>query len=303
MTKFVRLIWVYGEEDSFCKEGWTRTPENCPSGKSLDGNTALHGAKMTVAECISSIDHVERCLLSERKLTSLCNTRMPPFDPQWASETEWCETRSPADNARLRSSRPGLKYRIMARPRTFDPNDVLLAARQIFWRKGYQSTSLDDITEATGLTKPSLYAAFGDKASLFLKVLDDYHDRLIMRSGRILSEAPNARAAVEAWLTSLLPVCSGEKGRNGCLSINTLTDGGLNDAAVEKSIADFNERLERLILNRLEADRAQCAADFDPVAATRTIMVIYMGLMAMAKQKPSSQQVKMVIGQIGKLLP
>ncbi len=272
MTKFVRLIWVYGEEDSFCKEGWTRTPANCPSGKSLDGDTALHDAKMTMAECISSIDHVERCLLSERKLTSLCNTRMPPFDPQWASETEWCETRSPADNARLRSSRPGLKYRIMARPRTFDPNDVLLAARQIFWRKGYQSTSLDDITEATGLTKPSLYAAFGDKASLFLKVLDDYHDRLIMRSGRILSEAPNARAAVEAWLTSLL-------------------------------LADFNERLERLILNRLEADRAQCAADFDPVAATRTIMVIYMGLMAMAKQKPSSQQVKMVIGQIGKLLP
>jgi TetR/AcrR family transcriptional regulator, transcriptional repressor for nem operon len=191
----------------------------------------------------------------------------------------------------------------MARPRTFDPTDVLLAAREIFWRKGYQSTSLDDITEATGLTKPSLYAAFGDKASLFLKVLDHYHDQLIRRSERILCEAPNARAAVEAWLTSLLPVCSGEKGRNGCLSVNTLTDGGLNDPAVEKSIAGFNERLESLILKRLEADRAQFARDFDLVAATRTIMAIYMGLMTMAKQKPLPRQVKMVIGQIGKLLP
>jgi TetR/AcrR family transcriptional regulator, transcriptional repressor for nem operon len=191
----------------------------------------------------------------------------------------------------------------MARPRTFDPHDVLLAARQIFWRKGYQSTSLDDITEATGLTKPSLYAAFGDKASLFLKVLDHYHEQLIRRSERILSEAPNARAAVEAWLTSLLPICSGEKGRNGCLSVNTLTDGGLNDAAVEKSIANFNERLESLILNRLQADRAQFAADFDPVAAARTIMAVYIGLMAMAKQKPAPQQVKLVIGQIGRLLP
>jgi TetR/AcrR family transcriptional regulator, transcriptional repressor for nem operon len=191
----------------------------------------------------------------------------------------------------------------MARPRTFDPHDVLLAARQIFWRKGYQSTSLDDITEATGLTKPSLYAAFGDKASLFLKVLDHYHEQLIRRSERILSEAPNARAAVEAWLTSLLPICSGEKGRNGCLSVNTLTDGGLNDAAVEKSIANFNERLESLILNRLQADRAQFAADFDPVAAARTIMAVYIGLMAMAKQKPAPQQVKLVIDQIGRLLP
>jgi TetR/AcrR family transcriptional regulator, transcriptional repressor for nem operon len=190
----------------------------------------------------------------------------------------------------------------MARPRTFDPDDVLLAARQIFWRKGYQSTSLDDITEATGLTKPSLYAAFGDKASLFLKVLDHYHDQLIRRSQHLLAETPNARAAVEAWLTNFLPACSGERGRNGCLSVNTLTDGGLNDPAVEKSIADFNARLERLILNRLEADRAQFAPDFDSAAASRTIMAIYMGLMTMAKQKPSSQQVKMVIGQIGKLL-
>ena len=81
----------------------------------------------------------------------------------------------------------------MARPRTFKPTDVLLAARKLFWRKGYQGTSFDDITEATGLTKPSLYAAFGDKASLFLKVLDDYHDQLVARSARIIAEAPTAQ--------------------------------------------------------------------------------------------------------------
>src|ERR1700721_4735641 len=119
----------------------------------------------------------------------------------------------------------------MARPRTFDPDEALLAARQVFWRKGYQSTSLDEITEATGLTKPSLYAAFGDKASLFLKVLDHYHDQLLARSARVLSEGPNARAAVEAWLTSFLPACSGGRGRNGCLSVKTSTDGGLDEGA------------------------------------------------------------------------
>jgi TetR/AcrR family transcriptional regulator, transcriptional repressor for nem operon len=190
----------------------------------------------------------------------------------------------------------------MARPRTFDPQDILLKAREIFWSKGYQSTTLDDITAATGLTKPSLYAGFGDKASLFLKVLDDYHDRLVARSAGILSGAPTARAAVEAWLMSLLPICSGNKGRRGCLSVNTLTDGGPKEAAVERSIANYNARLENLILARLEADRAKFPPDFDPVAASRTIMAVYTGLMAMAKQTQSEQQVKQVIGQVGKLL-
>jgi TetR/AcrR family transcriptional repressor of nem operon len=190
----------------------------------------------------------------------------------------------------------------MARPRTFDPQDILLKAREIFWSKGYQSTTLDDITAATGLTKPSLYAGFGDKASLFLKVLDDYHDRLVARSAGILSGAPTARAAVEAWLMSLLPICSGNKGRRGCLSVNTLTDGGPKEAAVERSIANYNARLENLILARLEADRAKFPPDFDPVAASRTIMAVYTGLMAMAKQTQSEQEVKQVIGQVGKLL-
>jgi TetR/AcrR family transcriptional repressor of nem operon len=190
----------------------------------------------------------------------------------------------------------------MARPRTFDPDDVLRQARAVFWRKGYQATSLDDITEATGLTKPSLYAAFGDKASLFLKVLDHYHEAIVVRAARELSEGTDAREAIEAWLTSFLPMWAGEKGGNGCLSVNTLTDGGLEDAAVANSIASFNARLEALLLKRLKADRAQFARDFDPVAASRTIMATYIGLMALAKQKPSRQQAKMVIGQIGKLL-
>jgi TetR/AcrR family transcriptional regulator, transcriptional repressor for nem operon len=201
----------------------------------------------------------------------------------------------------LRSPRRRLRFAIMARPRTFDPNDILLKARQVFWLKGYQSTTLDDITAATGLTKPSLYAGFGDKASLFLKVLDDYHDRLVARSAGILSNAPTARAGVEDWLMSLLPICSGKKGRRGCLSVNTLTDGGPKDAAVEKSIANYNARLERLILGRLQADRAQFSPDFDPVAASRTIMAVYTGLMAMAKQSQSEEQVRLVIRQVGRL--
>ncbi len=101
---------------------------------------------------------------------------------------------------------------------------------------------------------------------------------------------------------SLLPICSGTQGRRGCLSVNTLTDGGPKKAAVEKSIANYNACLESLILGRLKADRSQFPPEFDPVAASRIIITVYTGLMAMAKEGQSEEQVKLVIGQVVKLL-
>jgi TetR/AcrR family transcriptional repressor of nem operon len=190
----------------------------------------------------------------------------------------------------------------MARPRTFNPDDVLDAARDVFWRKGYQGTSLDDITAETGLTKPSLYAAFGDKSSLFLQILDRYHAHILRRSEQILNQGPSAREAVEAWLTSFVPYCSGTKGRRGCLSINTATDGGLDETALRKSIASFNSRLEDLIRARLERDRGQFSRDFDPLAVAFAIMTAYVGLMVLSKQTPTAERVTAVIAQITRLL-
>jgi len=112
----------------------------------------------------------------------------------------------------------------MARPRTFDPDKVLDIALDVFWRKGFQS----------GLGKPSLYAAFGDKASLYLKVLDRYHSWLIKEAQRILSHGPSAREAVEAWLVSFVPRASGTKGKRGCLSLNTATDATLDQGRTAK---------------------------------------------------------------------
>src|SRR6202165_6086198 len=62
----------------------------------------------------------------------------------------------------------------MARPRTFDESDVVAAARDEFWSRGYTATSMDDLMSATGLGKGSLYGAFGDKHSLYLRALDGY---------------------------------------------------------------------------------------------------------------------------------
>jgi TetR/AcrR family transcriptional repressor of nem operon len=190
----------------------------------------------------------------------------------------------------------------MARPRSFDPDEALDLARDVFWRKGFQGTSLDDITAATGLAKPSLYAAFGDKNALFLKVLDRYHERIIANTERILSDGPSARNAIERWLTGFVPFCSGVRGSRGCLSINTAADGAFEQKEVRKSVERFNRKLEELLRGRLRADRAQFFAGFDPDSAAHTIMAIYLGLMVMAKDAPDAARVRATLNQAMKLL-
>jgi AcrR family transcriptional regulator len=190
----------------------------------------------------------------------------------------------------------------MARPRSFNPEEALDLARDVFWRKGFQGTSLDDITAATGLAKPSLYAAFGDKNALFLKVLDRYHERIVANAERILNEGPSARDAIERWLTGFVPFCSGVRGSRGCLSINTAADGASDQKEVRKSVARFNRKLEELLKNRLRADRAQFSDGFDPDSAADTIMAIYSGLMVMAKDAPDAIHVRATLNQAMKLL-
>ena len=190
----------------------------------------------------------------------------------------------------------------MARPRSFDPDEALDLARDVFWQKGFPGASLDDITAATGLNKPSLYAAFGDKDALFLKVLDRYHARIVANAERILKEGSAARDAIERWLTSFVPFCSGIKGSRGCLSVNTAADGAADQKAVRKRIERFNRKLEQLLSNRLRADRAQFSEAFDPDAAAHAIMAIYLGLMVLAKDAPDAARVRATLNQAVRLL-
>jgi AcrR family transcriptional regulator len=190
----------------------------------------------------------------------------------------------------------------MARPRSFDTDQALDLARDVFWRKGFQSTSLDDITAATGLAKPSLYAAFGDKNAMFLKVLERYHASIVADAERILNEGASAREAIERWLTGFVPFCSGVKGIRGCLSVNTAADGASDRKEVRNRVERFNRKLEQLLSKRLRADRAQFSDTFDPDVSAHTIMAIYLGLMVLAKDAPDAARVRATLNQALKLL-
>ncbi|HEX7915108.1 hypothetical protein, partial [Rudaea sp.] len=87
-----------------------------------------------------------------------------------------------------------------------------------------------------------------------------------------------------------------------CLSINSATDGSLDQAELRRSIERYNRRLEELLRTRLRADRAQFSKGFDPDVTAHTIMVVHAGLLALAHQRPDSKRVKAVIDQVMSLL-
>ena len=126
----------------------------------------------------------------------------------------------------------------MARPRTFDEGDVIAAARDEFWDRGYAATSVDDLTAATGLGKGSLYGAFGDKHSLYLRALDDYIASSLdeVRAGL---RDPNIGAyeRLARHIRGQVKAIAADKSRRGCLMAKSAAELGGTDDAVETKVA------------------------------------------------------------------
>lgn len=149
----------------------------------------------------------------------------------------------------------GETIRRRGRPRGFDANDVLKAATERFRTHGYAGTSLDDLVDATGLARPSLYAAFGDKRAIYLAALD----RTIERSRRgfdnlIAAELPLKDSLAQMFATIIKGYMTGETGPSGCVMISTSATSAVDDPDVRDRLATFlameDERIEALLAAR-----------------------------------------------------
>lgn len=140
------------------------------------------------------------------------------------------------------------------RPRSFDPQEALDSALQVFWKQGFQGASLQELTQAMGLSKPSLYAAFGDKQALYLKALERYVTLLVTRHAACLDEERDGRRAVEAFLRSLAAMLVDPALPGGCFIINGTADcgGAYTPEAVEQALRQALQGSESLLLARLQ---------------------------------------------------
>src|SRR5215470_19573775 len=117
----------------------------------------------------------------------------------------------------------------MARPRQFDTDKALDRTMRVFWEHGYHATSVEDLMKAAGVQKQSLYGAFGDKRSLFLKCLNLYSKQILFEVQRMLNETDSAFEGIERVMRFACQASDSKTCPSGCLMANTALELGLND--------------------------------------------------------------------------
>ncbi len=194
----------------------------------------------------------------------------------------------------------------MARPRSFAEDDVIAAAREEFWNRGYAATSVDDLTAATGLGKGSLYGAFGDKHSLYLRALDDYIKSSLDRvraSLRDQAYSPYDRLA--RHIRGQVKVIAADKNRRGCMMAKSAAELAGTDDAVEQKIqrayADWRDELAACIE---EAQREGAVdAGHNARALASTLLAFMRGQEALHKGGATPGQLKAAAEEMVSLIP
>jgi AcrR family transcriptional regulator len=165
------------------------------------------------------------------------------------------------------------------RPRGFDPETALDQALYVFWRQGYEGTSLTDLTEAMGINRPSLYAAFGNKEALFRKVLERYATGPTSYMTKALAQ-PTARKVVEHLLRSATEDPRDPDHPRGCLAVQGALACGGDADCVRRELAAFRESGVTMIRQRFERARAEgdWPAGANPADLARLMATILHGL-------------------------
>lgn len=166
------------------------------------------------------------------------------------------------------------------RPRSFDVDQALDRAVEVFWKHGFQDASLQELTQAMGLSKPSLYAAFGDKEALYLKTLERYVGLLIVRHATHLNEEPDGRRAVAGFLRSVATMLADPALPGGCFIINGTADCGGSSvpASVEHALREALRGTEHMVYQRLL--QAQGDGQLPPGMTPESLAALFGSLVA-----------------------
>lgn len=179
----------------------------------------------------------------------------------------------------------------MARPREFDSEVVLDRAMQVFWAKGYEASSLDDLCGATNLNRSSLYAAFGDKRALFLETIDRYGDSAVARIAAALSPLLPVRDALAAFLSEMIDQIVAGPGRRGCFIGNCAAEVARQDRAAAASVRRNLDRVEAVFRDAFARAKArgELDTDADIDALARFFVASTQGLRLMGKTNASRE--------------
>ena len=193
------------------------------------------------------------------------------------------------------------------RPREFDLDGALDDALAIFARDGYEGASVNEIAMAVGISKPSLYAAFGDKEALFLAALERYQAKQAARHRAVLDDEPDMHRALESFLLSIADAHTDPAGSSGCLIVSATStcDAAAVPDAVRSRLKEALRAGEAAIARRLTRAKAEGAL---PASAKVAVLSTYFntviaGLGVQAKGGASRATLRAVAAAAMRALP
>ena len=176
----------------------------------------------------------------------------------------------------------------MGRPREFDFDDALEHAIQTFWAKGYEGTSIDDLCEATGLGRSSLYAAYGEKQSIYAQALERYERNAVVRIRATIANARSVRAGIAAFIQRIIDDIVAGPGRRGCFIGNCAAEIVRSDRTHAARVRRSLQRIENTFAEALEKAQAngELSKTSDVVALAHFLTAGIQGLRLVGKANP-----------------
>jgi TetR/AcrR family transcriptional repressor of nem operon len=192
----------------------------------------------------------------------------------------------------------------MARTRQFDERSALIAATLEFWEKGYEGTSMQDLEDAMGLTRTSIYNAFGNKRQLFERVLACYQESVLAALFVEMDGAPDIREGVRHLLNAVLAIHFDEDNPGGCLVVLSVLESEQHDEHSRAMLEQTMQELKRALQSRLsKAKRAgELAKELDVAAMATTIAATMAGMMVLGKANFPKSALRKTIKQVVSLL-
>jgi AcrR family transcriptional regulator len=183
----------------------------------------------------------------------------------------------------------------VGRTRTFDTDEALDRAMIVFWRQGYDATSMTDLTAAMGINRPSLYAAFGNKEQLFRRALERYDELPSAYVAEALRQ-PTARQVAEQLLRGAVDLQTDPATPAGCLAVLGASTCAEDSSQAGQALIAFRRSGESAIRERLERARAEgdLPADADPGELTDYIRTVIYGMAVKAASGSTREELERV---------
>ena len=188
------------------------------------------------------------------------------------------------------------RRRKTGRPLSFDREAALEQAMLTFWRHGYETTSIVDLTTAMGITAPSLYTAFGDKKRLFLEAAHRYAGEPEAMA-RAIDGAPTAYDAARELLTAAAAAYTGDTTPRGCLLASATASGSAASADVQCAVTDMRKSISGRLCSRIERDIAAGVLPPDTPAGDLAglVMTVSLGMSAVARDGASRASLMAIV--------